>query len=334
MQTYEVELRSATDSQSRIISLDAVDESAAAAAAEAKERKIVDFSLLPPARETWENPPNNHKDPDQPSATVDLSRWDAYHPAFAKHAAGLPYVEAVRAADRRLVDLNRRLEVDAKGKVRYANLSPRAVARVLAHRQQEPYAVADVRRVDQAEIDAQRLVREVMAAKANPDPRVWALTVRRLRDAGIPVNAVTASLGGLAWQKQIDGSSVSVFSSAAIQVSLHTAYTFNNDTHDFFDDARGSEITGTGYTANGITAASKASTYDTATDQIRLDIADPSWATSTLSATDAVIWVNTAGADSTDPLWGNIDFGATVTTTAGTFLITIDATGLVVFDVT
>jgi hypothetical protein len=96
----------------------------------------------------------------------------------------------------------------------------------------------------------------------------------------------------------------------------------------------GHEITGTGYTANGVTLASKTSTYDTATDQVRLDAADASWTTSTLSATDAVLWVNTAGASSTDPILGNVDFGATVTTTAGTFTITWDATGIFVFDLT
>lgn len=95
-----------------------------------------------------------------------------------------------------------------------------------------------------------------------------------------------------------------------------------------------SEITGTGYTALGVTPASKTSTYDTATDQIRLDAADVSWATSTLSATDAVVWVNTAGAATIDPLLGNVDVGAPVTTTAGTFQITWDATGILVFDVT
>jgi hypothetical protein len=84
----------------------------------------------------------------------------------------------------------------------------------------------------------------------------------------------------------------------------------------------------------GVTLASKTSTYDTATDQIRLDAADVSWTTSTLSATDAVVWVNTAGASSTDPIMGNVDFGATVTTTAGTFAITWDPTGIIVFDVT
>jgi hypothetical protein len=47
-----------------------------------------------------------------------------------------------------------------------------------------------------------------------------------------------------------------------------------------------------------------------------------------------VLWVNTAGASSTDPILGNVDFGATVTTTAGTFTITWDATGIFVFDLT
>jgi hypothetical protein len=146
--------------------------------------------------------------------------------------------------------------------------------------------------------------------------------------------AVTGALFGVPWQKQIDGSSVTVWSSATIQTSLHTAYTLDNDTHDFFNDVSATEITGTGYTANGVTLASKTSTYDTATDQIRLDAADVSWTTSTLSATDAIVWNNTAGASSTDPVLGALDFGATVTTTAGTFLITWDATGIIVYDVT
>jgi hypothetical protein len=47
-----------------------------------------------------------------------------------------------------------------------------------------------------------------------------------------------------------------------------------------------------------------------------------------------VIYNDTAGASSTDPVGGWVDFGADVSTTAGTFQITWDATGIVVFDVT
>jgi hypothetical protein len=38
--------------------------------------------------------------------------------------------------------------------------------------------------------------------------------------------------------------------------------------------------------------------------------------------------------DATSPLMGLVDFGGTVSTTAGTFQITWDATGIIVIDVT
>lgn len=333
MQTYEIELQAG--SQSRITSLEAPDEATARRAVMASEEDIAGFSLLPPSKEVWEHGValRQTDEGDKRHAHVNLSAWDAYHPKFAAHAAALPYQEAISAAKRRLDDLHGRVDIDQSGKVRYANLSARHLARLMAHRQEEPGAIVDIRRVDPVEMEAQQLVRQIKAAYAS-DPRKWSLTLRNLREQGIPLNAVTASLYGLPWQKQIDGSSVSVFSSAAIQCSLHTGYTANQDTEDFDNDVTGSEITGTGYTVKGVTLASKTSNYNTSTNLIWLDATDPSWTTSTLSATDAVFWVDTAGASSTDPLWGDIDFGATVTTTAGVFLITLDVTGFVAYNIT
>jgi hypothetical protein len=330
MNTYEVELRSSVDEQSRVLSLEAPDEAAARAHAEKQELALVEASLLPPAKDLWEIGGTEVPEGD---ANVNCARWDAYHPEFAKYAAGLPYQEAVSAATRRLSDIANRVDIDAKGKFRYANLNGRAKARFAAHRQAEPYAIVDVRTVNVAEQEAQRLVRDAVAM-VKSDPRKWALTLRYLRERGVPLNAVTGTMFGLPWQKQVDGSSVTVHSSATIQCSLHTAYTANQDTHAFDSDITASEITGTGYTVKGVTLGSKTTNYNTSTDQIWLDAADPSWATSTLSATDANFWVDTAGASTTDPLWGNLDFGATVTTTAGTFLITLDATGYINIDIT
>lgn len=329
MPKYELRLESPNDAQSRTLSLEAPDEPTARKHAEQAELAVVNFSLLPPKKDVWESPPGG---PDSPDGLVDLSRWDAYDQKFAKYAATLPYEDAVSAAKRRLDRLHSRVDVRQDGKVRGADLSPRAVGRVLAHRQTEPYAVTEVREVSAAEIDAQRLVRQVAAVKGNP--AAWERMLDALREAGVPMAAVTAALNGLPVQKQLDGSSTFVYSSGDFRVILNTSYTANNDTHDFYDDASGTEITGTGYTAKGAALASKTSTYDTATDQVRLDAADTTWTTSTLSATDANIFTDTAGASSTDPLWGNIDFGATVSTTAGTFQITWDATGIMVYDVT
>jgi hypothetical protein len=147
--------------------------------------------------------------------------------------------------------------------------------------------------------------------------------------------AVTGSLYGLTAQKMLDGSTALVWGTDAQQVTLHTStYTPDQDNHDFFNDATNELTTTGGYTAGGVTLASKTSTYDTATDTIRLDAADVSWTSSTITARRAVIWTNTAGASSTDPVIGWLDFGVDVSTSAGTFAITWDATGIIVYDVT
>jgi hypothetical protein len=107
------------------------------------------------------------------------------------------------------------------------------------------------------------------------NPADWQRTLDALRDAASRLAAVTAVLFGVPWQKQIDGSSVTVFSSATVKMSLHTGLTAVQDTDDFFNDVSASEITGTGYTAGGFLFANKTSAYDTASDQIRLDNTRP-----------------------------------------------------------
>jgi hypothetical protein len=332
MPKYEVRLESPFDSQARIISLDAENETAARDACEQSELDIVNFSLLPPDKDAWEQGTYLQSD-DDGGVNVNLANWDAHDKAFAEHAASLSYKGAVKAAEKRLAALSGRVDLADNGKVRRTDLKGRALARVLAHNQSEPYTVTDVRTVDQGEIDRLQVVRLAQQLQANPAD--WQRTLDALRDAGVPMNVVTAFLYGVPWQKQIDGSSVTVFSSATVKMSLHTGLTAVQDTDDFFNDVSATEITGTGYTAGGFLFANKTTAYDTASDQIRLDnTVDPNWTTSTLSATDAIAWVDTAGASTTDPVYGNVDFGATVTTTAGTFTITLDATGWSVFDVT
>lgn len=325
---YAVRLESQTDEQWREMTVDAESPALARALARQKEAKLVAFSLVP----------SEPSEPERPSDDASAARLDQYLTEQREyHAAAQAFESQREAGEAALAGLSELYEVDGTGKVqatgkREANgvtASRRAKAHYHVHHQTESYKVVSVEPVIPNPLT---LVQGLVAIHEHGEH--WEKTLQAMKDAGLPLGAVTAALGGLAWQKQIDGSSVTVWSSATIQVSLHTAYTFNNDTHDFFDDASATEVTGTGYTANGVTLASKTSTYDTATDQIRLDAADVSWTTSTISATDAVVWVNTAGASSTDPILANVDFGATVSTTAGTFQITWDATGIIVFDVT
>ena len=109
--------------------------------------------------------------------------------------------------------------------------------------------------------------------------------------------------------------------SDTIKVALCTsAYTPDQDNHDFFNDIT-NEVTGTGYTAGGATLASKTSTYTAGTNTTAIDAADVTWASSTITARYAVIYKST-GTASTSPLIGYVDFGADITSTAGTFAVT------------
>jgi len=124
-----------------------------------------------------------------------------------------------------------------------------------------------------------------------------------------------------ALNKEID------YDTDTVKVMLCTStYTPNQDTHDYKDDVT-NEVTGVGYSAGGATLASKTITYDAGTNIIKLDAADTSWTSSTITARYAVIYVDT-GVASTSPLLGYVDFGGDESSSAGTFLIQWSADGI------
>jgi hypothetical protein len=113
-----------------------------------------------------------------------------------------------------------------------------------------------------------------------------------------------------------------------IKTSLHTStYVPAQDTDDFFNDAT-NEITGTGYTAGGVTLAGKSVTYDSGTNEARLDANDAQWTSASFTARIAVTYSDTAGASTTDPVMGYVNFGGDETVSSGTFTIQWDATGV------
>jgi hypothetical protein len=59
-----------------------------------------------------------------------------------------------------------------------------------------------------------------------------------------------------------------------------------------------------------------------------IDAADPSWASSTITARYAAIYDDTPGTSATKPLIALIDFGADVSSTAAAFTITFAAVGI------
>jgi hypothetical protein len=129
---------------------------------------------------------------------------------------------------------------------------------------------------------------------------------------------------GLVMERQWEGTKID-WDSATIKCSLHTAtYSPLQDTDDFWNDAT-NEVTGTAYTTGGVALSTPTVTYDTGTDEIRLDAGDAVWTTATISS------IRYAG--STDPLLTYYDLGAQ-SVTAANFTVQWDSTGVAKIDVT
>jgi hypothetical protein len=117
-----------------------------------------------------------------------------------------------------------------------------------------------------------------------------------------------------------------------IKTALTTSsHTLDQDAHDFFTDLT-NEVAGTGYTAGGVTLAGKTLTYDTASDEARLDANDAAWTTATFTARHAHTYKDT-GSGATSHLMSYVDFEGNETVTAGTFTIQWASNGVIVSDV-
>lgn len=137
--------------------------------------------------------------------------------------------------------------------------------------------------------------------------------------------AVTAKMYGNALLKALN-KEVNYITDTIKVMLCTSAYTPNQDTH-IYKSSITNEVTGTGYTAGGATLTNKTMTYDGATNTIKLDANDVTWASSTITARYAVIYDST-GTDSTSTLLGYIDFGENKISSAGDFKITWDTNGI------
>jgi hypothetical protein len=95
----------------------------------------------------------------------------------------------------------------------------------------------------------------------------------------------------------------------------------NLDAYDFRDDVA-NEVTGTGYTAGGVAATVTVGSVDTTNDRTPVTITDltNAWTSSTISAVGGWLY-KVVGSAATDQLVGFVDFGGTVTSTAGNFSV-------------
>lgn len=104
-----------------------------------------------------------------------------------------------------------------------------------------------------------------------------------------------------------------------IKVALTTsAYTPNQDSHDYYNDLTNELSTANGYTSGGVTLGSKTVTYDSGTNESRFDAADAQW-TSTgagFTARTYVVYKST-GVAGTSTLIGYDSFASDQTASGG-----------------
>jgi hypothetical protein len=146
--------------------------------------------------------------------------------------------------------------------------------------------------------------------------------------------AITVAFYGLTMEKIAEQAGADVnYLTGTVKESLHTnTYSPDRDAHDFFNDATNELGGGTGYAVQ--TLGSKTITYDTGSDQVRWDAADVTYSfTGANTWRHSVIWIDTAGASTTDPLYALLtwDSDQTVSTT---YTLQWDPAGILFVDTT
>lgn len=120
-------------------------------------------------------------------------------------------------------------------------------------------------------------------------------------------------------------------SADTLKVMLLSAYTVGTtqDTAQFVSDvlAVATEASGTGYTSGGVTVASPTFTESGHVYTLTSGT-NPSWSSSTITAAYALLYDSTPGSNSTNPVLAYVDFGGNVSSSGGTYTLTINASGL------
>lgn len=114
-----------------------------------------------------------------------------------------------------------------------------------------------------------------------------------------------------------------------------SSYTPNRDTDDFRNDFTTNELAnGNGYATGGVTLTTVATTYDSSSDEVRLDSDDVTWNFTASKTWQYGIWfIETAGADSTDPVILLLSWDSSQSVSTD-YTLTMPASGLAYLDTT
>lgn len=98
------------------------------------------------------------------------------------------------------------------------------------------------------------------------------------------------------------------------------AYVEDKDTHTRRSNVT-NEVTGTGYTAGGVTIVPTVAAVDTANDRVVVTFPAVNWPSSTITARKMVVYKSRGGAATADELVFINDFGADVVSVNGTLTV-------------
>lgn len=108
-----------------------------------------------------------------------------------------------------------------------------------------------------------------------------------------------------------------------------SSYTPDIDAHNRRDDITNEVAATGGYTAGGETITTPTVTQDNTNDCGTFDGDNITWSTSTITARGAVLYKARGGASSADELIAYIDFGSDKISSAGDFIISWSANGII-----
>ena len=127
--------------------------------------------------------------------------------------------------------------------------------------------------------------------------------------------AITQVLTDTFKQDCLDGAQNLGSSGNTLKIALYTSSASLGATTTAYSTTN--EVSGTGYTAGGVTLSSQAVAYDSSNNVAYFDSADPSWSSATITARGALIYNNTKSNASIAVL----DFGSDFSSSNGTFQV-------------